>query len=147
MKEETASSDTRPCKLGLALSGGGFRASFFHLGVLKRLAEMGLLQQVNVLSTASGGSIVAGLYFLHLKHAVETGQPLTREGFKKIVADVEEELREGILHDPRGRLFFNLYERNLPSIRMAEDSDGVVVSDPSDRSDLSDEPDCCKHYP
>jgi predicted acylesterase/phospholipase RssA len=27
-------------KLGLGLSGGGFRASFFHIGVLRRLAEL-----------------------------------------------------------------------------------------------------------
>jgi NTE family protein len=33
-------------KWELALSGGGFRASFFHLGVLARLAEMGLLRRI-----------------------------------------------------------------------------------------------------
>jgi hypothetical protein len=33
-------------KLGLALSGGGFRASFFHVGVLARMAEMRLLRRV-----------------------------------------------------------------------------------------------------
>ena len=33
-------------RLGLALSGGGVRASVFHLGVLGRLAEMGALEQV-----------------------------------------------------------------------------------------------------
>src|SRR5580658_5007428 len=37
-------------KLGLALSGGGFRASFFHIGVLARLAELDLLRYVEVLS-------------------------------------------------------------------------------------------------
>ncbi|MDH3442076.1 MAG: hypothetical protein OEM63_15055, partial [Gammaproteobacteria bacterium] len=37
-------------KLGLALSGGGFRASLFHLGVLARLAEQDLLRHVHVLS-------------------------------------------------------------------------------------------------
>ncbi|MCG6926484.1 MAG: patatin family protein, partial [Acidobacteria bacterium] len=30
-------------KLGIALSGGGFRASFFHIGVLAKLAELDLL--------------------------------------------------------------------------------------------------------
>ena len=30
--------------LGLALSGGGFRASLFHIGVLARLAELDLLR-------------------------------------------------------------------------------------------------------
>lgn len=44
--------------LGLSLSGGGFRASAFHLGVLKRLRELGLLSKVVSISTVSGGSIV-----------------------------------------------------------------------------------------
>ena len=45
---------------GLALSGGGFRASLFHLGVTRRLHELGILQQTTRLSTVSGGSILAG---------------------------------------------------------------------------------------
>ena len=44
-------------KIGLALSGGGFRASFFHLGVIKRLEELGLMEKVDKVSTVSGGSI------------------------------------------------------------------------------------------
>ena len=35
-----ARSVLRGGKVGLALSGGGFRASLFHLGVLARLAEL-----------------------------------------------------------------------------------------------------------
>ncbi len=46
--------------MGLALSGGGFRASLFHLGVTRRLHELGVLQQVTRISTVSGGSIFAG---------------------------------------------------------------------------------------
>ena len=45
-------------KLGLALSGGGFRASLFHIGVLAALAERDLLRHVDVLSCVSGGSIL-----------------------------------------------------------------------------------------
>src|SRR5208282_3950933 len=33
-------------KVGLALSGGGFRASLFHIGVLAKLAEMDVLRRV-----------------------------------------------------------------------------------------------------
>lgn len=46
--------------LGLALSGGGFRATLFHVGALKRLVEIGALQGVTRISSVSGGSIVAG---------------------------------------------------------------------------------------
>ncbi|MFV2057835.1 MAG: patatin-like phospholipase family protein, partial [Thiohalomonadales bacterium] len=49
-------------RLGLSLSGGGFRASFFHLGTLARMAEHGMLRHVEVISTVSGGSIVGAAY-------------------------------------------------------------------------------------
>jgi NTE family protein len=58
-------------KVGLALSGGGFRAAFFHLGVLARMAELGLLRHVEVISTVSGGSIVGALYYVGLKRLLE----------------------------------------------------------------------------
>ena len=48
-------------KLGLALSGGGFRATAYHLGVLARLAEEDLLKDVTDLSTVSGGSLCIGM--------------------------------------------------------------------------------------
>jgi len=48
-------------KIGLSLSGGGFRATVFHLGVLARLAEEGSLEKVDSLSTVSGGSLCIGL--------------------------------------------------------------------------------------
>lgn len=53
-----------PAPIGLALSGGGFRAAAFHLGVLKRLDELELLRRVHLLSTVSGGSITGALYAL-----------------------------------------------------------------------------------
>jgi len=49
--------------IGLALSGGGFRATVFHLGVLARLAEEDRLKDVAFLSTVSGGSMCAGLVY------------------------------------------------------------------------------------
>ena len=54
-----------PCsaRIGLALSGGGFRAAVFHLGVLRHMAEDGLLEQVTQVSTVSGGSLVIGAVF------------------------------------------------------------------------------------
>lgn len=50
-------------ELGLALSGGGFRATAYHLGVLARLAEATQLEQVTHLSTVSGGSLCVGLVY------------------------------------------------------------------------------------
>lgn len=52
-------------RLALALSGGGFRASLFHLGVLRRLAELGWLERLDALSTVSGGSILGAFAALN----------------------------------------------------------------------------------
>jgi predicted acylesterase/phospholipase RssA len=46
--------------IGLALSGGGYRASLFHLGAMRRLNELGILEKVGCISSVSGGSILSG---------------------------------------------------------------------------------------
>jgi len=46
--------------IALCLSGGGFRAALFHLGAVRRLNELGVLGRVSVISSVSGGSILAG---------------------------------------------------------------------------------------
>ncbi len=51
-----------PHRIGLALSGGGFRAVAFHLGVLRALHDRGILDQVEVISSVSGGSIIAAMW-------------------------------------------------------------------------------------
>jgi predicted acylesterase/phospholipase RssA len=43
--------------IGLALSGGGYRAAGFHLGALRLLDRVGLLGDVVALSTVSGGTL------------------------------------------------------------------------------------------
>jgi len=52
---------TPKSNIALALSGGGVRAMVFHMGVLKALAERGLLEKVSKISTVSGGSLLLGL--------------------------------------------------------------------------------------
>lgn len=44
-------------RIGLALSGGGFRAAAFHLGTFRKLKELGLLDKIDLFSCVSGGSI------------------------------------------------------------------------------------------
>jgi predicted acylesterase/phospholipase RssA len=46
-------------KIGLALSGGGFRASLYHLGLVRFLRDAGILPQVSHITSVSGGSILA----------------------------------------------------------------------------------------
>jgi len=52
-------------RIGLALSGGGFRATLFHLGATWRLNELGLLPRLDTISSVSGGSILSGLMAVH----------------------------------------------------------------------------------
>ncbi|PWT74717.1 MAG: hypothetical protein C5B59_10530 [Bacteroidetes bacterium] len=52
-------------RVGLSLSGGGYRASAFHLGTLRKLSEMGILEKVDIISTISGGSITGAYFALH----------------------------------------------------------------------------------
>lgn len=49
-------------KIGLSLSGGGARAMAFHLGCLRALHGLGILDRVQILSTVSGGSVIGALY-------------------------------------------------------------------------------------
>ena len=46
-------------KIGLALSGGGFRASLYHLGLVRFLRDAGILPQVSHITSVSGCSIFA----------------------------------------------------------------------------------------
>jgi len=64
-------SSVRKGKIGLALSGGGFRASLFHIGTFMRLAELDILRNVQVISTVSGGSIIGMYYYLEVKKLLE----------------------------------------------------------------------------
>ncbi len=45
-------------QFGLALSGGGLRATLFHLGVVRFLRDAGLLSKVTHIVSVSGGSIL-----------------------------------------------------------------------------------------
>lgn len=46
---------------GLALSGGGFRATLFHLGAIWRINQMGKLKEIGLITSVSGGSFAAAL--------------------------------------------------------------------------------------
>lgn len=54
-------SESREPGVGLALSGGGFRAVLFHCGALVRLNQLGILSKLARVSSVSGGSIVSGV--------------------------------------------------------------------------------------
>jgi len=59
--------------IALCLSGGGFRAALFHLGALRRLNELGILSQVDTISSVSGGSITAAFLAQHMQPQPQAG--------------------------------------------------------------------------
>jgi len=72
-----------PLRIGLTLSGGGFRATLFHLGVVHLLRDAGLLHRVRFVGGVSGGAILAA----HLGLAWDryTG---TDEAFAQAAGDI-----------------------------------------------------------
>jgi hypothetical protein len=93
--ERETAGEADSTKLGIALSGGGFRAAFFHIGVLARLAEQDMLRRVAVISCVSGGSIIGAFYYLKVKQLLEgkRGDKLSpsRESYCQLVAEIERE--------------------------------------------------------
>lgn len=61
----TVTIDGAPRRIGLAMSGGGFRAAAFHLGVMQRLSELQLLEKLDLISCVSGGSIAGATLAVH----------------------------------------------------------------------------------
>jgi predicted acylesterase/phospholipase RssA len=99
-------------KIGLALSGGGFRASLYHLGVLARLAELDVLRQVEVLSCVSGGSIVGAHYYLKVRHLLQTKSEdeIKREDYINLVSDMIDEFAEGVKKNVRMSIPLNPFK-------------------------------------
>jgi NTE family protein len=112
-----AVSTHRQERLGLALSGGGFRASFFHIGVLAQMARLGLLRHVEVISTVSGGSIIGALYYLHVKRLLEakSDEEITDQDYVAMIERIEQDFLRGVQLNIRMRTFLN----PLKALRMA----------------------------
>ncbi|MCH7887565.1 MAG: patatin-like phospholipase family protein [Candidatus Marinimicrobia bacterium] len=98
--------------LGLALSGGGFRASFFHIGVLAQMARLGILRKVDVISTVSGGSIIGAQYFLYVKKLLETKsiKDINDEDYRNIVYKIEKIFLKAVQKNFRMRTFLNFWK-------------------------------------
>lgn len=107
-------------RVGLALSGGGFRASFFHIGVLARLAELDLLREVEVISSVSGGSILGAFYYLHLKKLLEEkgDDEIRKEDYIELLKNIEVSFLRGVQKNLRMRTFGNI----ISNLRMFSDS-------------------------
>lgn len=83
--------------IGLCLSGGGFRATLFHLGVLRRLNDLGLLSRMTMISSVSGGSILNGLLASRWQRLLKDSSGV----FSNFQAEIEAPTREFCSHNLR----------------------------------------------
>jgi Patatin-like phospholipase len=90
-------------RVGLALSGGGMRAAFFHVGVIARMPEVGLLRKVDVISTVSGGAVVGALYYLKLF----VRKPTSDDDHLKVAKELVRDFKRAGRHNLRARAFCN----------------------------------------
>lgn len=90
MSKKDKTPDYTNIEIALTLSGGGYRASIFHIGVLSYLYHLRLsdgsrlLDHITVMSTVSGGTITGMLYLLSLMGENEVPQYLG-DMYKKII--------------------------------------------------------------
>ena len=75
-------------RIGLALSGGGMRATVFHLGVLKHLAQADCFDQIASLSSVSGASLCVGAIFAANQNRWPTGQEFLNRVLPKVRATI-----------------------------------------------------------
>lgn len=84
--------------IALCLSGGGYRAMVFHLGVLWRLNELGYLSRLDRISSVSGGSITSamlGLKWSHLEFSAGIASKFVEEVVTPIRAFAHETIDVG----------------------------------------------------
>ncbi len=68
--------------IALCMSGGGYRAMVFHVGVLWRLYDAGLIPKLDRISSVSGGSITAAVLGIAWND-LQLSAPSDRERFEK----------------------------------------------------------------
>jgi predicted acylesterase/phospholipase RssA/uncharacterized protein (DUF486 family) len=117
-------------KIGLGLSGGGFRASLYHIGVLARLAELDVLRRVEVFSCVSGGSIIGAQYYLEVRKLIQRKRDETadearakdeatendvikREDYIAIVRNLERHFLKGVQKNIRTRIAAQFFHNLL----------------------------------
>jgi len=108
--EEKVVEQSAEGKTGIALSGGGFRASLFHIGVLAALAEHDRLKDMEVISCVSGGSILGAFYYIKLRQILQTkdDNQIERGDYIQLIKELEQEFLNGVQKNLRMRILSNL---------------------------------------
>jgi predicted acylesterase/phospholipase RssA len=91
-KADAGAAEAAP-PFSLALSGGGFRATLFHLGVIRYLYEQEILHGIDQIASVSGGSVLAAHLVLHWGDYTNYERP---DRFKERADQVIRFVRKGI---------------------------------------------------
>ncbi len=83
-------------QIGLALSGGGFRATLFHLGMVRFLRDAGLLRSVSHITSVSGGSVLAAHLVLNWDRYCGSENEFN-EAAKEIVRFIQLDVRNRVV--------------------------------------------------
>ena len=105
--------------IAIGLSGGGYRATAFHLGTLDFLEYVGILQDVTMISTVSGGTFTGARYAL--SQADGKSFPEFFQGFYQDLAsthlpslwleelNAQRESGTGVFRSKRAVMFYNSF--------------------------------------
>ncbi|MEX5684128.1 patatin-like phospholipase family protein [Pseudomonas silesiensis] len=97
-----------PPLLGVALAGGGTKAASFSMGVLDGLNEKGMLKDVDIISTVSGGGYTGYWFFSRLtayEPDIDIQKPVTTEGLNTFFEDCLPEFMVSKANSLQGQKF------------------------------------------
>ena len=125
-----------PDRIALCLSGGGYREALFHLGALRRLNELGVLSKVSLISSVSGGSILAGHVATQLAAWPPAGEAFSSSKWGEMEEGLHAFVRRDIRTWPLLQRFLfpwnwfcpstqvraleRIYEKHLTSLKLTE---------------------------
>ena len=92
--------------IGLALSGGGFRATLFHLGVIAYLRQSRQLPHVTHITSVSGGSVAAAHLVLNWERYIGDDDSFNAAA-SEVISFIKQDIRGRILR--RIPLYFPFY--------------------------------------
>lgn len=120
--------------IALCLSGGGYRAMVFHVGVLWRLHEVGLLSRLQRISSVSGGSITAGVLGMNWSALIPGEAPPFASFVKALVAPIRKMAATTV---DEGAIFGGIFLPGSISDHVADKYDTVLFN----KKTLQDLPD------
>ncbi|HET9387972.1 MAG TPA: patatin-like phospholipase family protein, partial [Gemmatimonadales bacterium] len=100
--------------VALSLSGGGFRATLFHLGVIGYLRRVGILDRVVAVCGVSGGAIIGAHLVHNWEHYTGSEDAFTKAA-REVIRLTQRDVRGRILR----RLPWGLFLKPIPLLKIS----------------------------